>query len=165
MSANSPAALYPGTFDPVTRGHLDLIRRGLDLFGSLQVAVALSKSKDTLFTVDERVAMLKEETADWEGVSVVSFRGLVVDHCRAQSIQVILRGVRTISDFEYEYQMALTNRALEEKIETVFVMPSEEYSFVSSRLIKEVYASGGDLGRFLTPAVRSALVSALPVDK
>ena len=165
MRKAASIAIYPGTFDPVTRGHLDLIRRGLDLFGSLQVAVATNDSKKPLFSTEERVQMLQDETADLEGVTVLSFRGLVVDHCRQHQIPVILRGVRTISDFEYEYQMALTNRALEDQIETVFVMPSEEYSFVSSRLIKEVYAAGGDLSRFLSPQVRSALVDRLAEKK
>ena len=161
MAADAPTALYPGTFDPVTLGHLDLIRRGVRLFGSLVVAVARNDSKTPLFTVDERVAMLQEEVADLDGVTVETFRGLVVDYCRERSIPVILRGLRTISDFEYEYQMALTNRALNEDVETVFVMPSERFSYVSSRLIKEVYASGGDLERFLSPRVHQRLIQRL----
>ncbi|MDP6849397.1 MAG: pantetheine-phosphate adenylyltransferase [Planctomycetota bacterium] len=161
MVDTASAALYPGTFDPVTRGHLDLIQRGLGIFGSLRVGVARNESKSPLFTADERVEMLCSETADMSGVSVDSFEGLVVDYCKANNISIILRGVRTISDFEYEYQMALTNRALDDGIETVFVMPNEEFSFVSSRLIKEVYAGGGDLERFLTPAVRAQMVKRL----
>ncbi|RMH02669.1 MAG: pantetheine-phosphate adenylyltransferase [Planctomycetota bacterium] len=161
MAGDAPRALYPGTFDPVTLGHLDLIRRGVELFGTLRVAVARNESKQPLFSPDERVDMLRREVAGIPGVSVASFRGLVVDYCRREGIGVILRGIRTVSDFEYEYQMALTNRALERSVETVFVMPSEEYSFVSSRLIKEVYAAGGDLDRFLSPAVRDRLVQRL----
>jgi pantetheine-phosphate adenylyltransferase len=161
MGQDAPRALYPGTFDPITLGHLDLIRRGAEMFGSLRVAVARNQSKQPLFTQEERVDMIRREVADLPGVSVVGFRGLVVDHCREAGIPVILRGVRTISDFEYEYQMALTNRALEPKVETVFVMPNSDYSFVSSRLIKEVYAAGGDLDRFLSAAVRRDLVARL----
>lgn len=161
MGQTAPRALYPGTFDPITLGHLDLIRRGVEVFGSLCVAVARNQSKSPLFSQDERVEMIRAEVADMPEVTVESFRGLVVDFCRARDIPVILRGVRTISDFEYEYQMALTNRAIEPAVETVFVMPNEEYSFVSSRLIKEVYAAGGDLDRFLSPAVRAQLVERL----
>lgn len=161
MVRDAPRALYPGTFDPITLGHLDLIRRGVDLFGSMCVAVARNESKSPLFTPEERVEMIRGEVAGLPEVTVDHFRGLVVDFCRHRGFTVILRGVRTISDFEYEYQMALTNRALAPAIETVFVMPSEQFSFVSSRLIKEVYASGGDLGRFLSPSVRDRLVQRL----
>ncbi|MFQ5748111.1 MAG: pantetheine-phosphate adenylyltransferase [Planctomycetota bacterium] len=156
-----PRALYPGTFDPVTLGHLDLIRRGLAIFGSLEIAVARNDSKEPLFTTDERVEMLQEEVRGLSGVSVTSFRGLVVDHCREKRIPVILRGLRTVADFEYEFQMALTNRSLASEIETVFVMPNEKYAYLSSRLIKEIYALGGELGRFLSPAVRKRLVARL----
>lgn len=157
MAQAAPRALYPGTFDPFTLGHLDLIARGRELFGSLLVGVAVNASKDPLFTEKERVAMIEREVAGLEGVEVAAFRGLVVDFCRERGIRTILRGVRTISDFEYEYQMALTNRTLDETVETVFVMPNEKYSFVSSRLIKEVYSAGGDLKRFLSPAVHDLL--------
>lgn len=161
MAGTPPRALYPGTFDPFTLGHLDLIRRGLEIFGSLRVGVAANRSKEPLFTAEERVEMIREETGGLEGVSVEAFRGLVVDYCRQQSIAVILRGVRTVSDFEYEYQMALTNRQLNQAVETVFVMPNEKYSYLSSRLIKEVYSSGGDLERFLSAGVRRRLVERL----
>ncbi|HJM39104.1 MAG TPA: pantetheine-phosphate adenylyltransferase [Planctomycetota bacterium] len=161
MPSSVPAALYPGTFDPVTRGHLDLIHRGLGLFGSLRVGVARNASKSPLFTAEERVDMIRAEVENLPEVTVESFGGLVVDYCKENGISTILRGVRTISDFEYEYQMALTNRTLDDGIETVFVMPSEEFSFVSSRLIKEVYAGGGDLERFLTSAVRAQMVDRL----
>ncbi|MBL7009308.1 MAG: pantetheine-phosphate adenylyltransferase [Planctomycetes bacterium] len=161
MGSDAPRALYPGTFDPITLGHLDLIRRGVELFGSMCVAVARNQSKSPLFSQEERVEMIRAEVAAIPGVTVEAFRGLVVDFCRDRGIPVILRGVRTISDFEYEYQMALTNRALTPLVETVFVMPSEQFSFVSSRLIKEVYAGGGDLDRFLSAAVRRRLVARL----
>ena len=158
--ADQPRALYPGTFDPPTLGHPDLIRRGVDLFGPLLVAVANNNTKQPLFTAEERIAMIQAEVADLP-VTVDYFRGLVVEHARERGIGVILRGVRTVSDFEYEYQMAMTNRQLEPAVETAFVMPSEEYSYLSSRLIKEVYASGGELRRFLPDAVHDQLIQRL----
>ena len=149
--ADVPArALYPGTFDPLTLGHLDLIRRGVDAFGALVVAIANNNTKTPLFSAEERMQMLRDETAGMP-VEVEYFRGLVVEHARARGAGILLRGVRTVSDFEYEYQMAMTNRVLEQGVETVFMMPSEEYAYLSSRLIKEVYASGGELRRFLPP--------------
>jgi len=161
MDAEPPRVLYPGTFDPVTLGHVDLIRRGTALFGPLCVGVAVNPGKEPLFSVEERIEMIRREVADLPAVSVESFHGLVVDYCRRRGIPVILRGVRTVSDFEYEYQMALTNRALEPGVETVFVMPNERFSYLSSRLIKEVYAAGGDLERFLSPAVHARLLERL----
>jgi len=151
------SALYPGSFDPVTRGHLDLVERALPLFDRLTVAVAVNSSKNTTFTAEERVAMLREVLPADPRVSVTTFRGLVVDFCRAQGIGAILRGVRTVSDFEYEYQMALTNRHLAPGIETVFVMPSVQFSYVSSSLIREVVRNGGDVGSFLPPPVERRL--------
>jgi len=151
------SALYPGSFDPVTRGHLDLVERALPLFDRLTVAVAINSSKNSTFTAEERVAMLREVLPADPRVSVTTFRGLVVDFCRAQGIGAILRGVRTVSDFEYEYQMALTNRHLAPGIETVFVMPSVQFSYVSSSLIREVVRNGGDVGSFLPPPVERRL--------
>lgn len=150
------SALYPGSFDPVTCGHLDLIERALPLFDRLTVAVAINSSKTPTFTSEERVAMLREVLPD-QRVTVTAFRGLVVDFCKAQGIGAILRGVRTVSDFEYEYQMALTNRHLAPGIETVFVMPSVQYSYVSSSLIREIVRNGGDVGSFLPPPVERQL--------
>ena len=150
-------AIYPGSFDPVTRGHLDLVARALPLFDHLTVAVAVNRQKAPTFTPEERVAQLREVLPRDAKVSVTSFTGLVVDFCRQQGIGAILRGVRTVSDFEYEYQMALTNRHLQPRIETVFVMPSVEYSFVSSSLIKEIVKSGGDVGHFVPPQVERRL--------
>ena len=150
-------AIYPGSFDPVTRGHLDLVERALPLFDKLTVAVAINSSKNATFTPDERVAMLREVLPKDPRLSVTTFRGLVVDFCRAQGIGAILRGVRTVSDFEYEYQMALTNRHLAPGIETVFVMPSVQFSYVSSSLIREVVRNGGDVGSFLPPPVERRL--------
>ncbi|MBT3340486.1 MAG: pantetheine-phosphate adenylyltransferase [Planctomycetes bacterium] len=153
-------ALYAGTFDPVTHGHLDLIRRGVELFGSLLVAVADNPNKNPLFSAEERVDMIRAEVGDL-AVEVEYFRGLVVDHARQRGIQRLLRGVRTVSDFEYEYQMAMTNRVLEPEVETVFVMPNEEYAYVSSRLMKEVYEAGGELQRFLPGRVHRLLTEKL----
>ena len=156
MSDIAPRALYAGTFDPMTLGHLDLIQRGVKLFGSLLVAVAENRSKEPMFTPDERVKMIQAEVGDLP-VEVVRFDGLVVDEARNRNISILLRGVRTFTDFEYEYPMAMTNRRLNEDIESVFVMPSELYAYVSSRLIKEVYAGGGEIQQFLPPAIHTAL--------
>lgn len=152
--------LYPGTFDPVTLGHLDLIRRGAELFGSVLVAVAENAAKQPLFSAEERVALLRAEVGSMP-VEVEHFRGLVVEHARRRGIGVLLRGVRTVSDFEYEYQMAMTNRELAQDVDTVFIMPSEKYAYLSSRLIKEVYAGGGELRRFLPDRVHEALARRL----
>jgi pantetheine-phosphate adenylyltransferase len=150
-------AIYPGSFDPVTHGHLDLVRRALPLFDQLTVAVAINRQKAPTFTADERTDMLRQLLPKDPRLSVTAFRGLVVDFCQQQGIGAILRGVRTVSDFEYEYQMALTNRHLRPGIETVFVMPSVEYSFVSSSLIKDIVMNGGDVGTFLPPLVEQHL--------
>ena len=154
-------ALYPGSFDPVTLGHLDLIARGAALFGRLVVAVADNPRKKAVFTAAERVAMLRKHTKRHENVEVVSFSGLVVDYAKAQRLDVLLRGVRTTSDFEFEYQMALTNRSLAPDVETVFMMPSAEYAFLSSTLIKEVVGSGGDASRWVPKDVERALAKRL----
>lgn len=151
------SALYPGSFDPVTCGHLDLVERALPLFDRLTVAVAINSQKSSTFTAEERVAMLREVLPKDPRVSVTTFRGLVVDFCRTQGIGAILRGVRTVSDFEYEYQMALTNRHLAPTIETVFVMPSVQYSYVSSSLIREIVRNGGDVSSFLPSSVEQRL--------
>ena len=151
------SALYPGSFDPVTLGHLDLISRALPLFDRLTVAVATNSSKQPTFSVEERVEMLREVLPDDERLSLTRFHGLVVDFCRAEGIGAILRGVRTVSDFEFEYQMALTNRHLAADIETVFVMPSAQYSFVSSSLIRQIVSNGGDVSGFLPPSVEQRL--------
>ncbi|MBL8755754.1 MAG: pantetheine-phosphate adenylyltransferase [Planctomycetes bacterium] len=151
------SALYPGSFDPVTRGHLDLVERALPLFDHLTVAIAVNSSKAPTFTAEERVQMLQEVLPKDARLSVTTFRGLVVDYCQKQGIGAILRGVRTVSDFEYEYQMALTNRHLQPSIETVFVMPSVQYSYVSSSLIREIVRNGGDVASFLPPPVERRL--------
>ena len=145
----SYAAIYPGSFDPVTYGHLDLIKRAIRIFDEVIVAVANNTQKKPLFNSHERVAMLKEATQGIKGVQIEIFDGLVVDYARRKKIHVIVRGLRMISDFEYELQMALTNRRLDEGIETVFLMPSEGYSFLSSTLIKEAAFLGADISSFV----------------
>ncbi|MBI4575479.1 MAG: pantetheine-phosphate adenylyltransferase [Planctomycetes bacterium] len=154
-------AVYPGTFDPPTRGHLDLMVRGARLFDRLVVAVGGNSAKDPIFRSDERVGLLREATEGLANVEVESFDGLIVDYVRRKGASVILRGIRTFSDFEYEFGMALTNRAYARDIETVFVMPSEAYSYTSSRLIKEIAALGGDVGAYVTPTVARRLAERL----
>lgn len=155
-------AVYPGSFDPVTLGHLDLIQRGSRLFDGLVVAVGVNASKEPLFTAGERVEMIRAQTEGMKNVVVEQFRGLVVDFARSHRANIILRGLRTISDFETEFQMALTNRAFAPDVETVFVMPGEKFQFISSRLIKEVAQSGGSLAAFVPEAVEQALKQRIP---
>ena len=150
-------AVYPGTFDPVTNGHLDLIRRALEIFQKVVVGVAVNPEKSPLFSVQERVDLLKQATRRWPQVQIKPFDSLVVAFARDNGARVILRGLRMLSDFEYEFQMALTNRKLNPGIETVFMMPSAEYSYISSRLIKEAAALGAGLGNFVPPFVARAL--------
>jgi pantetheine-phosphate adenylyltransferase len=158
-------AVYPGSFDPPTYGHLDLIQRGIRLFDELVVAVAVNSEKAPLFSVAEREEMLRELTQPIQNVRIDSFDGLVVDYVRRQKCSVILRGLRTVSDFEYEYQMALTNRSLAREVDTVFVMPNEKYSYVSSRLIKEAKSLGGDVAAFVPPLVLKLLEERLAPGK
>jgi pantetheine-phosphate adenylyltransferase len=138
-------ALYPGTFDPVTNGHLDLVKRALTLFDGVIVGVGTGRGKAPMFTVDERVALVREATSGLDNVEVVSFDGLLVDAVRGAGATAIIRGLREISDFEYEFQMALMNRRLDSEIETVFLMPSESYTYLNSTLVKEVVLLGGDV--------------------
>jgi pantetheine-phosphate adenylyltransferase len=150
-------AIYPGSFDPVTNGHLDLIERGTQIFDQMIVAVLQNLDKDPLFSIEERVEMLKEVTRPWPNVRVEIFHGLLVDYARQHRAQVILRGIRAISDYEYELQMAMMNRKLEPRIETVFMMPAEQYSYLSSRLVKEIARLGGPLDNMVPPAVAERL--------
>jgi pantetheine-phosphate adenylyltransferase len=150
-------AIYPGSFDPVTNGHLDLIDRGAKIFDQLIVAVLQNLEKDPLFSVPERVEMLREVTARWPNVSVEVFDGLLMDYARRRGAQVILRGIRAISDYEYELQMALMNRKLEPEIETIFMMPAETYSYLSSRLVREIARLGGPIGSLVPPVVEQRL--------
>jgi len=150
-------AVYPGTFDPVTYGHIDLIRRARKIFDEVVVAVAHNPSKAPLFTVEERIQLLRQATRSLRGVSIDHFDSLVVDYVKRRGARVVIRGLRMLSDFEYEFQMALTNRKLSEEVETIFMMPSESYAYLSARLIKEAGALGADLSAFVPPFVASAL--------
>jgi pantetheine-phosphate adenylyltransferase len=150
-------ALYPGTFDPPTNGHIDLIQRGSKLFDRLTVAILNNPEKNPLFSVEERVEMLKESTSALSNVSVATFAGLMVDFARQQKASAVLRGIRAISDYEYEFQMALMNRRLAPEIETVFLQPAGRYSFVSSRMLKEVFSFGGDVSGLVPPNVLKRL--------
>ena len=150
-------AIYPGSFDPITYGHIDVIRRARRIFARLIVAVAHNIEKDALFSIEERMGLLKKTLKGIHGVEVDSFQGLLVDYARQRKARVIIRGLRALSDFEYEFQMALTNRKIRDDIETVFLMPSEQYSYLSSRMIKEIVALGGDVAAFVPEAVASAL--------
>ena len=150
-------AVCPGSFDPITNGHLDVIRRGTKLFERLIIGVSDNPAKQALFTKSERVDLIHRVTRGLANVEVDSFDGLVVDYVRRRKATVILRGIRTISDFEYEYQMALTNRTFAPEVETVFVMTHEEFSFVSSRLIKEAVSMGGNVSAFVPREIEEAL--------
>ena len=150
-------AIYPGTFDPVTYGHIDLIRRARKIFDEVIVAVAHNPGKGPLFTVEERVALLRRATRPLRGVTVDHFDSLVVDYARRKGSRVVIRGLRMLSDFEYEFQMALTNRKLSSAVETIFLMPSESFSYVSARLLKEAGELGADLSAFVPSFVAAAL--------
>jgi len=155
------SAIYPGSFDPVTYGHLDLIKRAAHIFDHVIVAVALNSSKKTLFTSEERVEMLKEATKGIKNIRIELFDGLIINFARKNEINVLIRGLRMISDFEYELQMALTNRRLDESIETAFLMPSERYSFLSSTLLKEAASLGADVSSFVPEFVARKLMERL----
>lgn len=150
-------AVYPGTFDPVTYGHLDVIKRASKLFSKVFVGVAKSAEKGTLFSLAERVSMMKAAVAGLGNVKVEEFDGLVVDYALRRKARVMVRGIRMISDFEYEFQMALTNRKLNVNVETLFLMPSEDYSYLSSKLIKEVARLGADVSDFVPKNVNKKL--------
>ena len=149
--------IYPGSFDPITYGHLDIIKRAVKVFDKVIVAVAHHSEKDPLFSVFERVELLKKATRGIKGVEVDDFQGLVVDYVKSKKARIIIRGLRMISDFEYEFQMVLTNRKLSEDFETIFMMPSESYSYLSSKLIKEVASLGADLKGFVPGFVEKAI--------
>ncbi len=150
-------ALYPGSFDPITNGHLDLIQRGARLFDKLIVSILRNERKEPLFSVEERAVMLREVVADYPNVEVGSFDGLLVDYATSRSATVVLRGIRAISDYEYELQMALMNRRLRPEVETVFLMANEAYSFISSRLVKEVFSLGGNIAGLAPPLVEARM--------
>lgn len=155
------SAIYPGSFDPVTLGHWDLIQRTAKLVDRLVVAVLHNPAKSATFTVEERVAMLKELARDLPQVEVTSFHGLLVDFAKAQNAQVIVRGVRAFSDFEYEFQMAIMNRKLAPELETMFLMPKEKYSAVSSRFVREIGSMGGTLIDLVPEALRARIAERL----
>jgi len=152
-------AIYPGSFDPVTNGHLDLIGRGEQMFDHLIVAVSKNVEKQPLFSVPERVEMLREVTKKWDAVEVDVFEGLLVDYARRRGAGVILRGIRAISDYEYELQMALMNRKLEPRLETVFMLPGESYSYLSAKLVREIAQLGGPLSGLVPSIVEQRLRS------
>ncbi|WP_404401207.1 pantetheine-phosphate adenylyltransferase [Idiomarina seosinensis] len=151
-------AIYPGTFDPVTNGHYDLIERAANLFHKVIVGVAESPSKKPIFTLQERVVLAQQVTDGLPNVSVVGFSGLLVNFAKDQQATVLLRGLRAVSDFEYEFQLANMNRRLHPELESVFLTPAEENSFISSTLVKEVALHGGDVSGFTDPRVASALI-------
>lgn len=154
-------AIYPGTFDPITHGHSDLVERAAKLFDRVIVAVAVNPKKAPAFSLDERVALAREVLAQQKGVEVDSFDNLLADYAREQGAQVILRGLRAVSDFEYEFQLAGMNRRLVPEVETLFLTPAERYSYISSSLVREVAALGGDVSEFVHPSVRAALYNRL----
>jgi pantetheine-phosphate adenylyltransferase len=153
----SVVAIYPGSFDPITNGHLDLIQRGSRLFDRLIVSVLRNETKAPLFSVEERKEMLLEVVRDYPNVEVDSFNGLLVDYAAARSASVVLRGIRAISDYEYELQTALMNRRLKPDLETVFLLANEAHSFISSRLVKEVFGLGGKISGLVPPSVEARL--------
>jgi len=158
-------AIYPGTFDPVTNGHLDLIERGAKIFDRLIVSILRNLEKEPLFTLDERVEMLREVTRPWPNVEVDVFSGLLVDYAQVRGANVILRGIRAISDYEYELQMAMMNRKLKPDLETVFMMPAVAFSYLSSRLVREIVQLGGpitDLADLVPAAVEQRLRAKVP---
>jgi pantetheine-phosphate adenylyltransferase len=162
VSTNSPwgdprIAVYPGTFDPVTNGHEDLIRRAARLFDRVVVSVAVNASKSPWFPLEDRVGLLREVLADVDNVEVVAFEGLLADFVHSQGAGVILRGLRAISDFEYEFQMASMNRKMDDSLETLFLMTGESYTYLSSSLVREICRMGGDVSAFVHPRVVEAL--------
>ena len=150
--------VYTGTFDPLTRGHEDVVRRAAGLFGEVVVAVAASRSQ-TMFTLDERVAMAREIFANYNNVRVDGFDGLLMNYVRAQNARAVLRGLRAVSDFEYEFQMAGMNRSLHPDVETLFLTPAEQYTFISASMVREIARFGGDVGKFVSPSVAARLTA------
>jgi len=150
-------AIYPGSFDPITAGHLDVIHRAAKLFDELVVAVAFNDQKQSMFTAEERMALIRESTAGAGNIRVACFDGLLVEFAKRENAASVVRGLRAISDFEFEFQMALMNRKLDPTIETIFLTPREEYTYLSSRIVKEIARLGGNVEAFVPPAVARAL--------
>jgi pantetheine-phosphate adenylyltransferase len=149
--------IYPGTFDPFTNGHLDVLERAARLFDRVTVAVAISSTKDPLFTPEQRVAFIRACTRSFKNVRIASFEGLLVEFAHQHKAHAIIRGLRALSDFEFEFNMALMNRHLEPKVETIFVMPNEAYSYTSSTLVKQIAKLGGDVSKFVPPQVADGM--------
>ncbi len=152
-------AVYPGTFDPLTRGHEDLVRRASRLFDNLVLGIADSRAKHTFFTMQERIEMAKEVLGDVKNLRVVGFSGLLTDFVRKQEARVVLRGLRAVSDFEYEFQLAGMNRALNPEFETMFLTPGEQHMFISATLVREIATLGGDVSKFVDPIVGARLTA------
>ncbi len=150
-------AVYPGTFDPITRGHEDLVRRAAHIFDKVTVAVADSHDKQPFFTLAERVKMAEQVLADYKKVQVMGFSGLLMDFLRSQGANIILRGLRAVSDFEFEFQMAGMNRSLHPDVETIFMTPSDQYMFVSASMVREIAMLGGDVSKFVQPLIAEQL--------
>jgi len=151
-------AIYPGTFDPITNGHIDIIKRALKLFDKIIIAIAEPRHKKPLFSIEERVFLAKESLKNLNNVEILSFDGLLVDFCKKLNVNIIIRGIRAVSDFDYEFQIAWMNRKLLPNIETIFLMPSEEYFFLSSSLVKEVVMLGGNIDNFVPEIVKIELL-------
>lgn len=152
------ATMYPGTFDPITLGHEDLVRRACRIFDRVVVAIAANPSKEPMFTLAERVELARTSLADLDNVDVMGYDGLTVDFARVNDLGVIMRGLRAVSDFEYEFQLANMNRHLADDVETVFLTPKETYNFISSSLVREICSMGGDISEFVSPIVNEALI-------
>lgn len=152
------SAMYPGTFDPITLGHEDLVRRATRLFDRVVVAVAANPGKKPMFSLDERVGLARSVLSDFESVEVTGYEGLTVEFASKHDLQVIVRGLRAISDFEYEFQLANMNRHLTDEVETAFLTPTEKYTYISSSLVREIASMGGDITEFVSPTVKKALL-------
>jgi pantetheine-phosphate adenylyltransferase len=152
------SAMYPGTFDPITLGHEDLVRRACRLFDKVVVAVAANPGKEPMFSLEERVELASDVLSELENVDVCGYEGLTVDFARANNLQVIVRGLRAISDFEFEFQLANMNRHLTDDVETAFLTPTETYTYISSSLVREICSMGGDISDFVSPKVKVALM-------
>jgi pantetheine-phosphate adenylyltransferase len=150
-------AIYPGSFDPITNGHIDILERALKLFDHVIITIARNSSKNPLFTEKERLALIRQVTKGYNNVEVDCFNGLLVDYVRKRNAIAVVRGLRAMTDFEYELQMALMNRKLDEKMETVFLMPNEKYTYLSSNFVREIARLGGDVSMFVSPFVLKAL--------
>ncbi|MBP1654269.1 MAG: coaD [Bacteroidetes bacterium] len=154
-------AIYPGTFDPITYGHIDVVKRAAQLFGKVIILIAENPSKSPLFTIEERLAMIREIVRRKRGIEVDSFQGLLMDYARRRKATAVVRGLRAVTDFEYEFQMALMNRKLAPEVDTVFLVPHERYTYLNSTIVREVARLGGDVSDFVSPGVRRRLLAKL----